>query len=60
MIDNIVNIYSPYDSSDYSQYINFNLIQLILTGAERRELMGMGVAGIIINDYYGPFPKIPD
>ena len=28
----------------------------ILTGAERREWMGMGVAGIIINIYCGSFP----
>ena len=27
-----------------------------LTGAERREWMGMGVAGIIINMYCGSFP----
>ena len=27
-----------------------------LNGAERREWMGMGVAGIIINSNYGSFP----
>jgi hypothetical protein len=30
-----------------------------LTGAKRREWMGMGVAGIIIHSYCGSFPKIP-
>jgi len=27
-----------------------------LTGAKRREWMGMGVAGILINSYHGSFP----
>ena len=30
-----------------------------LTGAKRREWMGMGVAGIIMDNYCGSFPKIP-
>jgi len=30
-----------------------------LTGAKRREWMGMGVAGMILDGYYGSFPKIP-
>jgi len=30
-----------------------------LTGAKRREWMGMGVAGMIIDSDYGSFPKIP-
>ena len=30
-----------------------------LTGAKRREWMGMGVAGMITNSYCGSFPKIP-
>jgi hypothetical protein len=30
-----------------------------LTGAERREWMGLGVAGMIIDNYCGSFPKIP-
>ena len=30
-----------------------------LTGAKRREWMGMGVAGMIITSDYGSFPKIP-
>ena len=29
---------------------------LFLTGAERSEWMGMGLAGITINNYYGSFP----
>ena len=30
-----------------------------LTGAKRREWIGMGVAGMIITSDYGSFPKIP-
>jgi hypothetical protein len=30
--------------------------QTFLTGAKRREWMGMGFAGMIINSYHGSFP----
>ena len=31
-------------------------LPIFLTGAKRREWMGMGVAGIMIDRYYGSFP----
>ena len=43
-----------YLSIDLS--INIHTYIHILTGAERREWMGMGVAGMIIHDYCGSFP----
>ena len=39
--------------------VAWEIIDSLLTGAKRREWMGLGVAGMIITSAYGSFPKIP-
>ena len=49
------------ENDEHHLYANDHLAEScrdtqVLTGAERREWMGMGIAGININSYYGSFP----
>jgi len=39
--------------------ISWDLLDISLTGAKRRECKGKTVAGMIITSDYGSFPKIP-
>ena len=46
-------------SNTFQQISGLENFHGILTGAKRREWMGMGVAGMIITSDCGSFPKIP-